>query len=77
MAYAVVDLMLTTHRTLNHTFTPMAARLLRVTLLSPLNGWSPHDCPGCFSSLAVEPRAIEARLDCVEGAKLQTGARKS
>jgi len=38
MAYALVDLMLTTHRTLNHTFTPMAARLLRVTLLAPLNG---------------------------------------
>ena len=38
MAYAVIDLMLTMYRTLNHTFTPMASRLLRVTLLSPLNG---------------------------------------
>ena len=38
MAHALIELMLTTHRTLNHTFTPMAARLLRVTLLAPLNG---------------------------------------
>lgn len=38
MAYAIVDLTLTMYRTLNHTFTPMGDRLLRVTLLSPLNG---------------------------------------
>ena len=59
-------------RILNHTFTAMATRLLRLSILAPITGDSlnlrSENKAIYFSSV---PSAIDARLDVVEGEALK------
>jgi DNA mismatch repair protein MSH4 len=56
-------------RVLNHTYTAMASRLLRVNLLSPLTGKFPSPYPPkiLFDKSCLVHSSIDARLDVVEG----------
>ena len=56
------------HRVLNHTYTPMASRLLRVNILSPITGELPSPSHQVSSDRSyLVHSSIDARLDVVEG----------
>jgi len=60
------------HRVLNHTYTPMASRLLRANILSPITSELPSFfyLPYLSDKSCLVHSSIDARLDVVEGKKL-------
>ena len=69
------------HSLLNHTYTAMGARLLRVNILAPITGQSRSResmLIGLKSSYMLPVKsALEARLDVVEGTLIQLLVYKS
>jgi len=58
----------TTNSVLNHTYTPMASRLLRVNILSPITGnFSLFLMDLSYGIFIQVQSSIDARLDVVEG----------
>lgn len=55
------------HRVLNHTYTAMASRLLRVNLLSPITGRLSASTKILSDKSCLVHSSIDARLDVVEG----------
>ena len=54
-------------RVLNHTYTAMAARLLRVNILSPITGKQSFTYLSVLTCYGIVQPSIDARLDVVEG----------
>jgi hypothetical protein len=58
-------------RLLNHTFTPMAHRLLRINILAPITGKSRNTPIPTAQHIdprkPLDPKAIEHRLEVVQG----------